>query len=168
MIKSVLEAIPIYWMALAWIPKSILNKTKRICSTFLWTGKKEQKVLPWVKWDQIATTKSLGGWGLKNTFLSAKALVAKVGWRLISTQSLWTEVIIQKYITLTPLLDWIRDMGNTNLPNGSIILKSLSKALPLILEGLVQKIGDGTKVRIGADPWPICSRNPYSQFTYYN
>ena len=140
-------------MALAWIPKSILNKTKRICSSFLWTRKKEQKVLPWVKWNQIARPKNLGGWGLKNTFLFAKALAAKVGWRLISTQSLWTEFIIQKYITPTPLLDWIRDMGNTSLPNGSIIWKALCKSLPLILEGIVWKIGDGTKVRIGVDPW---------------
>ena len=112
-------------MALAWIPKSILNKTKRICSTFLWIGKKEQKVLPWVKWNQIARPKTPRGWGLKNDFLFAKALAEKVVWRLISNQSLWTEVIIQKYIAPTPLLDWIRDMGNISLPNGSIVWKSL-------------------------------------------
>ena len=90
LIKSVLEAIPVYWMALAWIPKSILNKSRRICSNFLWSGKKDQKVLPWVKWDQIARPKALGGWGIKNTSFFAKDLAAKLGWRLISTQSLWT------------------------------------------------------------------------------
>ena len=159
LIKSILEAIPVYWLALAWIPESILNKTKRICTTFLWTGKKEQKVLPWVTWDQIARPKSLGGWGIKNIFFFAKALAAKAGWWLISTQSLWTEVIIPKYITPTPLLDWIRDMCNTSLPNGSIIWKDLGKAFPLVSEGLVWKIGDGTKARIGAYPWPGCSEN---------
>ena len=112
-------------MALAWIPKSILNKTKRICSTFLWIGKKEQKVLPWVKWDQIAKPKTLGGWGLKNHFLFAKALAAKVGWRLISTQSLWTEVIIHKYILLPPILDWNRDMRITKPPKWINHLESL-------------------------------------------
>ena len=50
-------------------------------------------------------------------------------------------------------------MGNTSLPNGSIIWKALCKALPLILEGLVWKIGDGTKARIGTDPWTGCSQN---------
>ena len=49
LIKSLLEAIPVYWMALAWIPKSILIKSRRICSTFLWAREKDQKVLPWVK-----------------------------------------------------------------------------------------------------------------------
>ena len=72
---------------------------------------------------------------------------------------MWTEVIIHKYILPTPLLDWIKDMGNTNLPNGSIIWKSLCKSFPLILEGLVWKVGDGSKVRIGVDPWPSCSQN---------
>ena len=95
---AVLEAIPVYWMALAWIPKSIMNKTKRICTTFLWLGKKYQKVPPWVKCDQIARPKSMGGWGIKNTFFFAKALVEKIGWRLISTQSPWTKVIIHKHI----------------------------------------------------------------------
>ena len=77
-------------MALAWIPKSIFIKSKRICSYFLWTGKKDQKVLPWVKWDQIARPKALGGWGIKNTAFFAKALAAKLGWSLIKTQSLCT------------------------------------------------------------------------------
>ena len=79
MVKSVLESIPMYWMSLAWIPKSILEKTRKICAKFLWTGKKEQLVLPWVKWDQIARPKSLGGQGIKNINLFAKALATKAG-----------------------------------------------------------------------------------------
>ena len=152
MIKSVLEAIPVYWMALAWIPKSILNKSRRICSNFLWPGKKDQKVLPWIKWDQIARPKALGGWGIKNTNFFAKALAAKLGWRLISTQSLWTEVITQKYISPTLILDWIRDIGSMKPPSRSIIWKALYHSFSIISEGLVWKVGDGTKVRIGADP----------------
>ena len=50
LVKSVLEAILVYRMSLAWIPKSILEKSRKICSKFLWTRKKEQRVLPWVKW----------------------------------------------------------------------------------------------------------------------
>ena len=121
LIKLVLEAIPVYWMALAWIPKSIPNKSRRTYTTFIWSGKKYQKVLPWVKWDQIARPKSMGGQGIKNTFFFAKALATKIGWRLISTQSLWIEFIIHKYISPTPILDWIKDMGTIKPPNGSII-----------------------------------------------
>ena len=139
-------------MALAWIPKSILNKSKKIYSNFLWTGNKEQKVIPWVKWDQIARPKDLGRWGLKNPLLFSKSQGAKVGWRLISTHSLWTEVITHKYISLIPLLDWIKYF--TNIPNGSIIWKYLCKVAPLILGGLAWKVGNGTSFTVGTDPWP--------------
>ena len=51
LIKLVMEAIPVYWISLAWIPKSILNKAKKICFKFLWTGRSENAVTPWIKWD---------------------------------------------------------------------------------------------------------------------
>ena len=58
-----------YWMSLAWIPKGILEKARRICFRFLWSGKHEANVTPWVRWENIAVPKGLGGWGLKNIFL---------------------------------------------------------------------------------------------------
>ena len=38
LVKVVLEAMPMYWMALIWIPRGILEKTKRICFSFIWSG----------------------------------------------------------------------------------------------------------------------------------
>jgi hypothetical protein len=107
-VKSVLEAIPIYWMSLAWIPKGVLEKARRICFRFLWAGSKDLVVLPWVNWKALAFPKSLGGWGLKNIFLFSKALAAKACWRLISTNNLWQSMIYQKYIQPDSLEDWIR------------------------------------------------------------
>jgi hypothetical protein len=72
LVKFVLEAILVYWMLLAWIPRGILENLKRICSKFLWAGSKEQFVLPWVKWSVLASPKLLGGWGLKNIHFSPK------------------------------------------------------------------------------------------------
>ena len=57
LIKSVLLAIPVYWTALTWVPKDILEKIRRICSRFLWDGTKEIPVLPWVAWDKVARPK---------------------------------------------------------------------------------------------------------------
>jgi hypothetical protein len=63
LVKSVLEAIPVYWMSLSWIPKGILDAARKLSSKFLWSGKKESHVIPWVRWEKIATPKALGGWG---------------------------------------------------------------------------------------------------------
>ena len=46
LVKAMLEAIPVYWMSLSWIPKGILEKARWICLHFLWSGKKEVSVTP--------------------------------------------------------------------------------------------------------------------------
>jgi len=65
-------------MVLAWIPKGLLDKIRRLCFKFLCAGPKGKFVLPWVKWETIAILKALGGWGLKNIFLFSKALATKL------------------------------------------------------------------------------------------
>ena len=94
LIKSVLEAIPVYWMSLSWIPKGILEKVRKMSFYYLWSGKKENQVMPWVRWERIAKSKALGGWELNNIFMFSRALTTKYVWRLICTKNLWTKVVI--------------------------------------------------------------------------
>ena len=151
LVKSVLEAIPIYWMSIAWIPKGILEKLRCICFTFLWQGQKEVHSRPWVKWDRIAIPKALGGCGLKNIFWFSTALAAKCKWRLISTTSLWTKVIMQKYITPSTLIEWIRNTEKS-CRGGSIFWKAIIKSFSLIGDNLAWRVGNGASVRVGLDP----------------
>jgi hypothetical protein len=151
--KSVLEAIPVYWMSLAWIPKGILERARRICFKFIWAGSKDSHVVPWVSWEVLVAPKLLGGWGLKNIFLFSKALAAKSNWRLIVMQNLWTSVVYQKYIAPEPLEDWVRRPVKSAL-NCTIIWKALLNSFPIVGEGLAWRVGKGNKVRIRADPWP--------------
>eukprot|EP00253_Pinus_taeda_P036521 PITA_36521 len=62
LIKSVLLAFPVYWVALTWVPKGTMDKIRRLCSRFLWDGSKENSVLPWVGWDKVARPKDWGDW----------------------------------------------------------------------------------------------------------
>ena len=38
LVKLVIEVIPVYWMSLSWIPKGILEATRKLSSKFLWSG----------------------------------------------------------------------------------------------------------------------------------
>jgi len=152
LVKSVLEAIPVYWMSLSWIPKGILESYRKVCFRFLWSGKKESQVTPWVRWEKIAQPKEKGGWGLKNIFLFSKALAAKAGWRLLATPSLWQKVMIQKYIAPESVESWIRNPIK-NKRGISVIWKAILNSFPIISNKLAWKIGSGEKVRIGVDPW---------------
>jgi hypothetical protein len=151
LVKSVLEAIPIYWMSIAWIPKGILEKLRHICFAFLWQGQKEIHTRPWVTWDKISIPKALGVWGLKNIFRFSTVLAAKCGWRLISTTNLWTEVILQKYISPSSLFDWIRN-PQKNFRGGSIFWKTIVKSFHLISDRLAWRVKDGCSVRLGMYP----------------
>jgi hypothetical protein len=77
LIKSLLEAIPIYWQTLAHIPKGILEKIRKFCFNFLWQGSNDYKGNHLVKWQRIATLKSPRGWGMKNIYLFGKSLAKK-------------------------------------------------------------------------------------------
>ena len=150
--KVVLEAIPVYWMSLSWIPKGILERIRKICFRFLWSGKKEEQTTPWVNWKRIAKPKGLGGWGLKDIFLFSKALAAKGGWRLVKTSSLWTRVIKKKYIPHESLIDWIRNPRKTH-SGGSVIWKAIVNSFSLIENSLAWDVGNGENFLIGKDPW---------------
>jgi hypothetical protein len=92
-------------------------------------------------------TKILGGWGLENIFLFSKYLVAKSCWRLITTDSLWMKVIIQKYIYPEFVLEWIRNPLKKK-SMCSIIWKEVINSYEVVGEGLSWHIGNGSKVCI--------------------
>jgi ribonuclease HI len=156
--KSILEAIPVYWMSLAWIPKGVLEKIRRICARFIWSGTGDKYTQPWEKWENIAMPKALGGWGLKNIFLFSKALAAKSCWRLISVSSLWSLVVSQKYISPASIEDWIRN-PNKSATNGSIIWKAMISSFSVVGDSLAWRVGKGNHLHIGVDPWPGCGNS---------
>jgi hypothetical protein len=64
-------------MSLAWIPKGVLEKIRRICSRFIWSGSGDKYTQNWAKWESIVMPKALGVWGLKNILLFSKALLER-------------------------------------------------------------------------------------------
>lgn len=60
LIKSVLEAIPVYWVSSTFIPKGILEKVRKMSFKFLWAGEQKKNHFPWVSCKRIAIPKELG------------------------------------------------------------------------------------------------------------
>jgi len=104
LIKVVLEATPVYWMSLAWIPRGIVNRIQNLCCRFLWKGKQTGRIYAWPRWDLLSIPKKWGGWGIKKLGDFSSTLAAKLGWQLATTNSLWTKIVVSKYIApLRPL-----------------------------------------------------------------
>eukprot|EP01018_Ginkgo_biloba_P002192 Gb_33330 [translate_table: standard] len=135
--------------------KGVLEKIRKLSFRFLWSGNSENESIPLVKWQTIATPKSLGGWWLKNIHLFGKALAAKGVWRLISSKGLWRQVLAQKYIAPDSIKDWIRSPSK-KLHCVSIVWKVIVLAFPLVRKWLVWSVGNENRMRIGVDPWAGC------------
>jgi len=80
LVKSILKGQPVYWMALAAIPASILQKIRKLIFSFLWSGDEGKKNFHLCIWEFLAKPKLMGGWGIQNNFLFNSAL---------ATNSLW-------------------------------------------------------------------------------
>eukprot|EP00253_Pinus_taeda_P012058 PITA_12058 len=152
LIKSVLEAIPVFWMALAWIPRNILGRLKQLCNRYLWNGNQDKRLFAWISWQKITMPKKWGGWGLKDLLAFARALAAKMGWALLTSQNVWAHVTYHKYIWPQDIMEWAR-LPSWSSKGCSSIWKALIHSLPLIRDNLVWRINDGTLGRIGMDPW---------------
>jgi hypothetical protein len=151
LVKVVLESIPVYWLSLAKIPKSILNNIRKRMFNFLWTGKKIKEGVHLINWRKIAKPKKVGGWGIKNIFFFGKALAAKSLWRCLNVPGLWNEVILKKYIRKKSVVDWLRE-GKKNWSGISNTWRALISSLDIVTDWLAWKLGNGRDIRIGTDP----------------
>lgn len=98
LIKSVLLSYPIYALASAAIPKSILCRIERLMVHFLWGVQGEART-HWVSWGLVCTPISEGGLVIRRLNNIAKGLNAKLLWLAIilsMDHRRWPEAFLAK------------------------------------------------------------------------
>ena len=86
LIKSVLNALPIYLLSFFKIPQRIVDKLVSLQRNFMWGGNQDHKKIPSVKWDVICLPKNDGGLGIKDLSKFNAALRGTWIWDLSSNQ----------------------------------------------------------------------------------
>ena len=76
--KAVLSSIPVHTMSTICLPVSTLKKLDSLSRSFVWGGGQHL-----VAWGKICKSKTEGGLGIRKSRDINKALIAKVGWRLV-------------------------------------------------------------------------------------
>ncbi|KAL9686172.1 hypothetical protein QQ045_023627 [Rhodiola kirilowii] len=83
LIKSALEAIPLYYMNCFLIPENVLKKLQSYLSKFWWGGFAKERPLYWVKNRVLVYSKESGGMGFRSLKCLNLAFLAKQCWRIM-------------------------------------------------------------------------------------
>lgn len=130
------------------LTSSIIKDMERLCRSFFWGQKKEEKKISWVAWRTLCKTKKQGGLGFRNLKCFNLALLAKQAWRILTNEnSLMTKVLKGKYFPNTSFLE------AKIKSNVSYTWRSILSAKHILQKGLKRIIGNGSTMIVENDPW---------------
>jgi hypothetical protein len=148
LLKAVIQAIPTYCMCIFQLPISLCKNINGMMQIFLWNHMSKTSKIPWMSWDRLSRSKSMGGLGFRDLVVFNQALLAKQGWRLIQIpNSLTARIFKNKYYPSTTFLE------ASQRPQISFVWRSLLNARNLLKQGLLWRVGDGLFIKVWKDHW---------------
>jgi hypothetical protein len=148
LIKSVVQAIPTYSMALFKLPRGLCEHITSMVWKFWWGSKKGERKVAWVSWDSMTMPKYKGGLGFRDIEIFNLALLARQVWRILTKPtSLSARILKAMYFPDTDILS--AAVG----PRASLKWCSLCEGREMLKIGLIRRIGDGASTKIWDDNW---------------
>jgi hypothetical protein len=165
LIKSVVQAIPTYSMALFKLPRGLCQHITSLIRKFWWGSKQGERKTAWVSWESMAVPKYRGCMSFRDIEIFKLALLAHQAWRVLQDPgSLSARMLKAVYFSDTDIL------SATLGANPSQIWRALCEGRDVLKQGLVKRIGDGRSTSVRDKNWiprdfslrPLCAkqRNP--------
>lgn len=157
LIKSVLQAKPVYPMSCFLLPKTTCDEINavlselwwgKVLSEFWWGKGEERRKISWVFWKKLCLPKKEGCMGFRDLYSFNKALLAKQAWKSWQNpNSLTSRIYKGRYhYSLTFL-------HSSNPKHASYGYKSIQVGKEILQQGLHVKIGDGKNTNVWLDHW---------------
>ena len=107
LIQVVLTGIPVYWFALARVPKSLLNSLRQCMLSFLWGSTDGRIRMHLVDWHTISMPLDYRGWNIKKLDWLCTSLRLKSLWMVLKGSGIWNKIISRKYLKDLSLDHWL-------------------------------------------------------------
>ena len=149
LIKSVASTIPSYTMSSFLLPISVTSSLDKMFKNFWWGFPKEKsRNLSLKSWRSICLPKSDGGLGFKRMHDFNLSLVAKLGWKLLSSSNcLWVNQLLSKYVKYGDFL------SSPTPSTASWLWKGIQKIRPIIQEGACLRVSRFSSGPIWTSNW---------------
>jgi len=137
-------------MSIESVSRSIINNIRKVIFHYLWNGCNDSCQFHLYRWDMLSRPKRNGGWGFLNLYHFNLALNVVTLWRLLNQQSIWHQVIFDKYLHNNTLFYWLRQPTH-NLHVVSRIWASLVRSLHALNHWISWNPWAGKHISIGID-----------------
>lgn len=95
LIQTLLNSLPLYYLSIFKMPKTILQKINSIQRRFLWGGDDDKKVFSSIAWHNIEAPKDLGGLGVKSIKIQNLGFLLKWFWSYCDCDDKFWKRVIQ-------------------------------------------------------------------------
>lgn len=150
LVKSVLNNLPMYYMSMFKMPKSVASKIVQMQRRFFWGDYiGDKRSIPSVKWSLIELPKEMGGLGVGNIMYKNLSLIFKWWWRFYeSDNSLWKTILIsvhsvKGFKASSETFRNIKDGMWAQLLNSD---SDTSRIRSIVEEGLLLSVGRGDTI----------------------
>eukprot|EP00253_Pinus_taeda_P035953 PITA_35953 len=109
LIKSVLQAMPLYMFSSLAAPKWVLKQIRNLQRSFMWGSTTTNRKWALVKWTTVCMPKNKGGIGLRDPEHSNTIMGAKIWWQWVTNPDKpWAKLWTAKYANNRPQEDLVR------------------------------------------------------------
>ncbi|GKV09037.1 hypothetical protein SLEP1_g20594 [Rubroshorea leprosula] len=147
LVQTVTSAIPTYTMQSILLPDYVCAAIDRLNRNFLW-GSDVANRPHLVNWHSVCLPRTQGGLGIRSAKDNNRALIAKLGWQLLSNpEKPWCRAFIQKYLQRGSFMSC--NINSTS----SVTWKSILRCRDVLRLGLRWRVGSGEKIKFWQDAW---------------
>ncbi|GLT80127.1 hypothetical protein SLA2020_515820 [Shorea laevis] len=148
LVQSITSSIPIYTMQTVLLPRKTCAAIDSLNRKFLWGSDQNAHKPHLVNWNDVCLPRKQGGLGLRPASENNRALIAKLGWQLLTDQNKpWCQALSQKYLRKETFMDCQVNSSS------SITWRSILRCRDVLQLGSRWRVGSGSRINFWHDIW---------------